>query len=104
MALDGLQGRVAVWHRGRWPSCPLPVLAAKLAEECGEVCAEVVTKWESVVARWDGTGDKPYFPLDGLRAELAQVVVVALALADRAGFDLASVVEAEVARLEGGGR
>ena len=99
MSLPELQSRVATWHRSRWPSCPLPVLAAKLAEECGEVSAEVVAKWESMQGPREGM---TFYALDGLAQELAQVVVVSLALAARAGVNLSVAVAAEVARLEAG--
>ncbi len=42
-----IRDEVGDWHYDRFGQTPLSVLAAKLAEETGEVCAELVRVWET---------------------------------------------------------
>lgn len=80
--MSDLQDVIGGWHVGRWGD-PGPVtMAAKLAEEVGEVCeAAVKTSQDHPRA-----GEMDY------GGELADVVIVALAAADLAGVDLAARV------------
>ena len=86
-SLRDLQGDLAWWHEWKWGRPSLPLLAAKLAEETGEVC-EAVVKTEQ--------GHPKAEELD-LAGELADVVVVAMVLSWRAGIDLQSHVAETVA-------
>jgi phosphoribosyl-ATP pyrophosphohydrolase len=70
----------------------LPVLAAKLAEEAGEVCKEAVMSWE------DELRPRLIASPAGLLAEIEDVLTVCMVLVDRAGGDWASSVDAAAAR------
>lgn len=80
--LTDLQDVVGGWHIGRWGD-PGPVtMAAKLAEEVGEVCEAAVK-----VAQGHPRASEMDFG-----GELADVVIVALAAASLANVDLSDRV------------
>lgn len=86
------QRRAGAWHRDRWGDPGRVTLAAKLAEEVGEVC-------EAAVKQAQGhpkAGDLDY------GAELADVVIVAVCAADLAGVDLGHEVASKLDVLTGG--
>jgi NTP pyrophosphatase (non-canonical NTP hydrolase) len=81
MQLIDQQAAVAAWHRGVFgEEVPLAWLGLKLAEEAGEVCrAVLLVEGER---RRAGRQDHE------IAIEAADTLIVLLALADRAGFDL----------------
>lgn len=80
------QAQVAAWHRRIFgQDVPVTWLGLKLAEEAGEVCREVL--------REDGEPQRDGRTPEGAAAEAADVLIVLLALADRAGFDLAAAFQ-----------
>ncbi len=84
-----LQSEIGAWHRLAFPDAHPEHIALKLCEEAGEVarCVNALVG----MARPNGTP---------LIEELAQVVLVALALADRCGgLDLMEAVRAELEAL-----
>lgn len=83
--LDGQQVLAAAMADVLWPGETIEEAALALAEEAGEVARAVIKR--NHAARSEG--DRP--PTDwthNLRVELAQVVVVALKMAEREGFSL----------------
>lgn len=88
-SLPSLQAAVGAWHRERWGIADRIMMAAKLAEEVGEVC-------EAAVKQAQGHPDAA--DLD-YGAELGDVVIVALAAADLAGYNLTDTVLVKLARL-----
>jgi NTP pyrophosphatase (non-canonical NTP hydrolase) len=87
MRLDDAQAAVAAWHRQRFgDEVPLTWLGLKLAEEAGEVCRELLMA--------DGEPTREGRRAAGVEAEAVDVLIVLLALADRAGFKLSEVLEA----------
>jgi NTP pyrophosphatase (non-canonical NTP hydrolase) len=88
--LDQAQADVAAWHRRVFgEQCSLWRIGLKLAEEAGEVCRETgIADGEPL-----RDGRRP----NGIATEAADVLIVLLALADRAGFDLADALEARFA-------
>lgn len=87
-SLREMQSDLAWWHAWKWGEPPLTLLAAKLAEEVGEVC-EAIVKTEQ---------DHPKAAELDLGGELADVVVVAMVTAWRAGIDLQARVGDLVAK------
>lgn len=72
------QDRLAAWRGDRFGPPSLPLIALKLAEETGEVC-------EAILKPTEGHPDADRMDLGW---ELADVVAVALAAADVAGYDM----------------
>lgn len=89
LPLTDLQDIVGHWHLARWGAPDQPFMAAKLAEEVGEVCEAAV----KVVQGHPRADEMDY------GAELADVVIVALASAHLSGVDLGQLVEDRVDRL-----
>lgn len=89
-AISELQGRLGRWHSDKWGRPSRTFMAAKLAEEVGEVC-EAAVKDEQGHPRAD--------QLD-YGAELADVVIVAICAASIHGVDLAGEIGRKVAALD----
>lgn len=86
--LEEAQEVIGTWHRARYGvDRPLGDLALKLSEECGEVAAEVLHP-----------GRRRKDP-EALANELADVLVVLLATADRADIDLAGALRRKFAKV-----
>ena len=81
------QERIGKWHRAKWPDCEPWRIADKLEEECREVgdCIGLYTKDYS----------HPSLP-----SELADVAIVLMAIADRAGVDLMAEVAKKFPQVE----
>ncbi len=87
--LNDIGACVRVWQDGCFPDTDLLQQALVLAEEVGEVCRAVVKTHQRVRPATRGN----------LAEELADVIIVATALADRAGIDLDAALDARLARL-----
>jgi len=66
-----VEAEMWAWQEQRWPNVDLRVVAAKLAEECGEVCG-AINKWADNRA---GGND--------IAAELGDLLIVASTIAAR---------------------
>lgn len=85
-----LQARLGKWHVDKWGAPSRVFMAAKLAEEVGEVC-EAAVKAEQGHPKAD--------QLD-YGSELADVVIVALCAASIHGVDLAAEVASKVYKVD----
>lgn len=80
-----------------WPGETIEEAALALCEEAGEVARAIIKRNHAEV----GSGDRAPDDWDAnLRTELAQVVVVAMKMAEREGFSLIHAVLDELTRLD----
>ena len=78
--MDTTELEIAEWHDKRWNEKDDRVVAAKLAEECGEVCGALIKQHEG--RRTD----------NDVRDEIGDVLVVLAVLAGRRGWTLADIL------------
>lgn len=91
--LDGQQVLAEALTNALWPGETIEEAALALAEEAGEVARAVIKRNHASRSE----GDRP--PTDwthNLRVELAQVVVVALKMAEREGFSLWDAIDEQL--------
>ena len=82
--LHDLTRYVAEWHHAQYPTADVRDVALKLAEESGEVCRAVVELDHPSLHRLSRAA---------LGDELADVIIVCAALAERANIDLDGAVQ-----------
>lgn len=96
-AMDDLQCVLELVTDRIWPNETIEEAALALCEEAGEVARAVIKRNHQNA----GTGDRPTTDWTAeLRLELAQVVVVAMKIAQREGFSLFEAVTEERDRLK----
>lgn len=95
--LDKEQATVVWITDALWPSETVEEAALALCEEAGEVARAVIKRNHQD----RNEGDRPETDWTAnLRVELAQVVIVAMKMAEREGFSLAEAIFDEMAALE----
>ena len=92
MKLSNWGHRVANWKRSRNDQKPLEHHLLHLHEEVSEVFGKVRDGWPLDKITYEGDEQKP----EGFGIELADVVLVAVYIADACGIDLENCMEAKM--------